>query len=67
VPEELLDLAEVRAGAKELRREDVSQSVWRYALALVHAGRAHVVTEDLSELRVVERLALDADEDRLLG
>src|SRR5205823_14416726 len=37
------------------------------ALALVHAGRIDVVAEDLPELRVVEPVALHADEDRLLG
>ena len=37
------------------------------ALALVHAGGVDVVAEDLTELRVVEPVALHADEERLLG
>ena len=67
VPEQLLDLAEVRARVKELGREHVPKRVRRHALALVDAARVHVVTEDLTELRVVEPVALNADEYRLLG
>jgi hypothetical protein len=37
------------------------------ALALVDAGRVDLVAEDLPELGVVEPVALDADEDGLLG
>src|SRR6266511_630474 len=39
----------------------------RDALALVDAGRIHVVAERLAELGVVEPVALHTDEDRLLG
>lgn len=60
VAEQLLHLAEVRAGAEKLRGEDVAERVWRHALALADARRSDVVAEDLPELRVVERLALDA-------
>jgi len=67
VPEQLLHLAEVRPGAQELGGEDVAECVRRHALALADARRGDVVAEDLAELRVVERLALDADEERLLG
>jgi hypothetical protein len=67
VTEELLDLTQVRAGARELRGEDVPQRVWGDALALVDATRVDVVAEDLTELGVVEPVPLDADEDGLLG
>jgi hypothetical protein len=53
VTEELLDLTQVRAGAEQLGREDVSERVGRDALALVDAARVDVVAEDLAELRVV--------------
>lgn len=65
--EELLDLAQVRPGAQELGREDVSERVRGNALALVDAGRVDVVAEDLPELGVVEPVALNTDEDRSLG
>jgi hypothetical protein len=66
VAEELLDLAEVRAGSEELRGKDVSKGVGRDALAFVDAGGVDVVAEHLAELRVVEPAPLHADEDRLL-
>jgi hypothetical protein len=47
--------------------KNVPERVRRHAFTLVHARRVDVVAEDLAELRVVERLALDADKDRLLG
>ena len=40
--------------------------VRRHALAFADARRGDVVADDLAELGVVERLALDADEERLL-
>ena len=63
VAQQLLDLAQIRAGAQELGREDVPERVRRHALALVHAGRVDVVAEGLAELGVVEPVALDADVD----
>jgi hypothetical protein len=66
VAEQLLDLAQVRAGAQELRGEHVSQRVRRYPLPLVDAARGDAVAEDLAELRVVQALTLDADEQRAL-
>lgn len=65
--EQFLDLAQVRAGVQQLRGEDVSERVRRHALALVDAGRVHVMAERLSELGVVQPVALHADEHRLLG
>ena len=64
--EQLLDLAQVRAGVEELGGEDVAERVRGDALSLADAGRFDVVSEDLAELGVVESLALDADEERLL-
>lgn len=61
-PEQLLHLTQVRAGAQELRGEDVAKRVRRHALAFADARRGDVVTEDLPQLVVVERLALDTDE-----
>ena len=48
-------------------REYVSERVRGDALALVGAGRVDIVAEDLPELGVVQPVALNADEDRLLG
>jgi hypothetical protein len=67
VTEQLLDLAQICASAQEFRREDVPERMRRYALALVDAGGIDVVAERLPELGVMEALALDADEDGLLG
>jgi hypothetical protein len=67
VAEELLDLAQVRARSEEFGGEDVPERVRCHALALVDTSGVDVVAEDLPELRVVESVALDADEDRLLG
>jgi hypothetical protein len=47
--------------------KDVPERVRGDALALVHAGGVDVAAEDLTELRVVEPVALHADEDRLVG
>src|SRR5207249_3960718 len=60
-------LAQVRTCVQELGGEDVPQGMRRDLLALVHAGRLNVVAKHLPELRVVQWLALDADEDGLLG
>jgi hypothetical protein len=58
VPEQLLHLAPARRSSGE----DVAQRVRSGALALVHARCRHVVAEEVADLGVVERLALDADE-----
>jgi len=67
VVEQRLDLAQVRAGAEQLGGEDVPERMRRHALSLRHAARVDVVAEDLLELGVVQPVALNADEDRLLG
>lgn len=67
VPEQLLDLAQVRPSVEELGGEDVPERVRSDALALVDAARIDVVAERLAELGVVEPVTLDANEDRLLG
>ena len=67
VPEQLLDLAQVRARVQELCGEDVSERVRGDVLTLVDAARLDVVPEGLRELGDVESPALDADEDGLLG
>jgi hypothetical protein len=41
--------------------------VWSDTLSRADPRRVQVVAEDLAELRVVEPLALDADEAGLLG
>jgi hypothetical protein len=46
---------------EELGGEDVSERVRRDALPLVDAGHVDVVAKDLPELRVVQRLTLNAD------
>jgi len=62
VAKELLDLAQVRAGAEELGGEHVAERVRRDPLALVHAGCLDVVPEDLAEFgarplrRTIQRL-----------
>ena len=45
----------------------MAERVRRHALALVDAARLDVVAEELAELGVVEPVALDADEQRLLA
>ena len=62
VAQQLLDLAQVCAGAEQLGGEDVPERVWRDALAFVHAARVDVMTKHLAKLRVVKPVALDADE-----
>lgn len=63
--EELLDLAEVRAGVQKLGGKHVAERVRRDALARVHARRVDVAAEQLAELRLGKSPALDADEERL--
>ncbi len=48
VPEQLLDLAQVRAGTQELGGENVPERVRRHMLALVDAGGVDVVAERLA-------------------
>jgi hypothetical protein len=67
VPEQLLDLAQVRPGVQQLGGEDVAERVRRHPLALVDVGRVDVVAESLAELGVVEPVTLHADENRLIG
>ncbi len=56
--EQLLDLAQVRAGMEERGGEHVPERVRGDPLALIDTGGVDVVTERLPELGVVEALAL---------
>lgn len=62
VPEQFLDLAQVRAGAEELRREHVPEGMRRDALPLRDAGGPGVAEEGLGHDRLRQPSALHADE-----
>jgi hypothetical protein len=64
VTQELLDLAEVRPGAKELRGEHVAEGVRGHAFALDHTRGTRIAKERLGEDRLRQPLAVHADEER---
>src|SRR5262249_27514157 len=67
VAEELLDLAEVRPGAEQLRCEDVTKGVGRDALALGDTCGPRVAEKRLGQDRLRQPPPLHADEERQLG
>jgi hypothetical protein len=66
VTEELLDLAQVGAGAQELGGEDVAHGVGGDSLSLADPGGPHVAEEGLGQDRRRQPPTLDADEERTL-